>query len=365
MEMRRRLKKVDANFISLVGKGANNKIIIFKSAQNNGGLQYEKQFEIRKVVDDQRMVYGIVYSPDEIDLQGDTASAEVIKDMAYDFMKNARTNNVDQQHNFIGGEGFVAESWLTKTGDNVFPFEKEGSWAVGIKVEKEETWQLVKSGEITGLSLAGLAAVDEVTKSNINGQTSNNFLEKIKKYFSFKKDFDSAVNNTTVRDCLYALERAVDEILPDESDADMKAAIMENVAQFTEAMGSVEISKSGRTISVQNLAKLKTALSEIQSLIDHAGSNHQFGNDTDDNQNNIQKNNAANNCGNGENEMTPGELKKTIEESIKPLNEKLEELEKMNKDIALRLEVVEKSTPGSRQAIKKNHGCENQIPIWT
>jgi hypothetical protein len=142
MEIKRRLKKIEANFISLVGKGANNKIIIFKSANINDGMQYEKHVNIKKVDEDQHMVYGIVYSPDEIDLQGDFASAEVIKDMAYSFMKNARTNNVDQHHNFIGDEGFVAESWLIKPGDGVFTYEKEGSWAVGIKVEKEETWQL-------------------------------------------------------------------------------------------------------------------------------------------------------------------------------------------------------------------------------
>ena len=86
MEMKRRLKKVEANFISLVGKGANNKIIIFKSVQNSGGLQYQKQVEIKKVDEEQHMVYGIVYSPDEVDLQGDIASAEVIKDMAYSFI---------------------------------------------------------------------------------------------------------------------------------------------------------------------------------------------------------------------------------------------------------------------------------------
>jgi hypothetical protein len=48
--------------------------------------------------------------------------------------------------------------------------EKEGSWAVGIKVEKEETWQLIKNGEITGLSMAGMAVVEEVTKSDVKNQ---------------------------------------------------------------------------------------------------------------------------------------------------------------------------------------------------
>jgi hypothetical protein len=366
MEMKRRLKKVDANFISLVGKGANNKIIIFKSANITGGLQYEKQVSIKKIDEDQHLVYGIVYSPDEVDLQGDLASADVIKDMAYNFMKNARTNNVDQQHNFIGDEGFVAESWLTKQGDTIFPSEKVGSWAVGIKVEKEETWQLVKKGEITGLSLAGLAAVEEVSKPDVNGQESNGFFEKIKKYLPFKRNINPVVNHATLDEYISALEKSIDDILSDDSIADIKSAIMGNLTGFTEMIKGICISKPGRTISTKNLEKLKNALSVLQDLINQTDSEQKNGNNFEEGNNNIQKNSNAGNTGrNGENEMTTAELIKTVEDGIKPLNEKLEALEQVNEEISARLEAVEKSTPGSRQAIHKGQGCKNQIPIWT
>lgn len=327
MEIKRRLKKVEAEFISLVGKGANNKIIIFKAGQNAGGFQIQKQVEIKKLDEDQRMVYGIVYSPDEVDLQGDIASAEVIKDMAYSFMKNAKTNNVDQQHNFISDEGFVAESWLTKTGDSIFPLEKEGSWAVGIKIEKEETWQLVKNGEITGLSLAGLAVVEEVKKADAQNKTMNNFFEKIKKFFSVKKDFDSAVNQATAKEYLNVLEKTIDDILADESITDKRNAIMDNIAQFTEGVNRVEIFKGEET--------------DYNKIKDTDG--HLI----------------------GEKEMTTAELKKMIEESIDPVKEKIEALEKINNDLTSRLIVLEKSTPGSRQAVKKEKVNPNQIPIWT
>ncbi len=155
----RKLKKIDVNFISLVDKGANRKKLIFKSIPEIV-KSLTKTLLIRKIDDEQRMVFCIVYSPDEIDAQGDFASAEVIKEAAYNFMRCARTNNVDKQHDFIPDEGFVAESWIVKENDPVFPEEPTGSWAVGIKVENDETWQLVKNGEITGLSLAGLAVTE-------------------------------------------------------------------------------------------------------------------------------------------------------------------------------------------------------------
>ena len=43
---------------------------------------------------------------------------------------------------------FVAESWITKGSDPLFPDEPEGSWAVGIRVEDESLWASVKKGEL-------------------------------------------------------------------------------------------------------------------------------------------------------------------------------------------------------------------------
>jgi hypothetical protein len=175
----RKLKKIDVSFISLVDKGANRKRLIFKNCEGAASA-IEKTLPIKKYDDEQKMVFCIVYSPDEIDTQGDYAPADVIKEAAYNFMRSARTNNVDKQHDFVPDEGFVAESWLVKENDSVFPEEPLGSWAVGIKVENDETWQLIKSGEITGLSLAGLAVTEEVEKQ------SDSILEKIRELFHLK-----------------------------------------------------------------------------------------------------------------------------------------------------------------------------------
>lgn len=177
----RKLKKIDVSFISLVDKGANRRRLIFKN--NEGAVSaIDKMLPIKKFDEDQKMVFCIVYAPDETDTQGDCASADVIKEAAYNFMRCARTNNVDKQHDFIPDEGFVAESWLVKENDPVFPEEPRGSWAVGIKVENDETWQMIKSGEITGLSLAGLAVTEEVEKQG------DSILEKIRELFHIKNN---------------------------------------------------------------------------------------------------------------------------------------------------------------------------------
>lgn len=164
------LRDMKVDFLSLVSKGANGKRIIWKAGQSptpdgkTGGDKPEgaDAFEtpLRKLVksDEKRVVYGIVYSPGQVDSQGEYAERGEIEKAAYGFMKGLRLLNVDAQHDFDPKAAFVAESWITKGADPLFPDEPEGSWAVGIRVEDESLWASVKKGELAGLSMAGYAA---------------------------------------------------------------------------------------------------------------------------------------------------------------------------------------------------------------
>ena len=168
-EKKRLLKSLDISFISLVDKGANQKTILYKSADANNDGQFNRTVNIAKVNEDQHEVIGIVYEPDTPDSDGDWTTADVIKDAEYRFMKNKNTGNVDQQHDLVGDKGFIAESWIIQKNDVRLPDAKEGSWAVVIKVENEEVWGQIKSGDITGLSMYGMAVVDEIQKAASGG----------------------------------------------------------------------------------------------------------------------------------------------------------------------------------------------------
>ena len=162
---KRVLKDVDVQFISLVHKGANQKTIVWKADDSaptgeesswtgDRSKPVQKTIAILKTDEEKRMVYGIVYAPDEVDSDGDTMTAGEIEKAAHAFMKAARTGQIDKQHNYQAGEGYIAESWIVRKSDELFT--EEGAWAVGIKVENDETWQAVKKGEIGGLSLPAL-----------------------------------------------------------------------------------------------------------------------------------------------------------------------------------------------------------------
>lgn len=364
-EKKRFLKSVNVNFISLVDKAANQKTIIFKSADPSKNT-YQKIVQLKKVDEDQHMVYGIVYSPDQPDTDGDFTNAEVIKQMAYDFMKNRNTTNIDKQHDFNADEGFVAESWITKSGDPIFTLEPEGSWAVGIKVIKEDTWAKVKSGEITGLSMAGLAVVEEVQKSDIvtfDTASQDSLLSRITKaikegFTNLKKDFNSNFNNDIVRRMGWSLTDSISEVMNDEAITDKKVAILGNIDQFKAALEKVDfnigktinsttgLTKAGKVFNAKNLQSLKEMKTMIETMISQMEAEEEVKKQFQNNQN-------------GDIEMTPEEIqaivKTAIEEALKPVAANIEtmkaEVNQKATAIEQRLEKVEKASPGSVQAI--------------
>ncbi|MDR2905273.1 MAG: XkdF-like putative serine protease domain-containing protein [Helicobacteraceae bacterium] len=175
------LRNIEVSHISLVKAGANGKTFIYKSKSEPN---CERLFKIAKSDEERGVIYGIVYAPDQVDSQGDLASASEIERAAYGFMKARNTLNVDSDHDEVTKDAFVAESWIVRKGDLLFPSESDvGSWAVAIKLESEELKSAVKKGDYEGLSMAGKAERVEVDKSKSEGfvaQTLNAILELLK-----------------------------------------------------------------------------------------------------------------------------------------------------------------------------------------
>jgi len=355
MEPLREIVDADISFISLVKAGANQKVVIWKSAAQPGELTLQKEIIILKTDDEKQMVYGIVYSPGEVDTDGDFATAAAIEKMAYKFMKNGKTPNVDQQHDFVADEGFVAESWITKSGDPLFADQPVGSWAVGIKVENQETWALVKSGEIKGLSMAGAAQTVPVQKKN--GGVMKNAFESVVKFFKEKiqKDFNSEYAKEQLWALYYALTDSVWKVLDNLqygtiTKDEAKEQLFIQVSQFMEKLKTVDVTKEMKPVlTPEVLEKIDTLSQALQALTEGA---------------NIQKSQEA--------DMEKQDVQKMIDEAMKPVNDSLEELKKSLKpaeekpepepapaqksdeptlkEVLDRVEKLEKATPGSKLA---------------
>lgn len=148
-----KLKDLSVSFLSLVSKPATGKGLTLKAADG----KRPAAFDLVVKNDDMQRAFGIVYAPDQEDAHGDTADALTIRRAAAEFMREGRLKNIDTEHSFTNQMAFVAETWLVKKNDQLFPDEPEGSWAVGIQINDPDLWAQLKSGELTGISLAGIA----------------------------------------------------------------------------------------------------------------------------------------------------------------------------------------------------------------
>lgn len=151
------LKNMKISHISLVGAAANKRTFVYKSAGTLAGEEVKASLSHLCKSLDHHMVYGVVYSPDEIDTQGEYSTAAEIEKAAHGFLADLSQRNVDVEHSFRPEGAYVAESWLLKGADGRFPGAPEGSWAVGVKIDDEALWKSVKDGAVSGLSMAGVA----------------------------------------------------------------------------------------------------------------------------------------------------------------------------------------------------------------
>lgn len=167
--LRRRIKKANVKFISLVPKGANMLPVLYKEADQ--GAEFRA---LSKLDEDRGELLAVVYAPEIRDSQGDIASAEVIKQMAYDAAKDGVEIDIRHDGKPVGKDrAYIAERFIVQKGDARFadfkdyqgrPVDVAGGWAVVVKIEDPALKKLYREGAWNGVSLFGPAEV-EIEKS--------------------------------------------------------------------------------------------------------------------------------------------------------------------------------------------------------
>lgn len=97
--------------------------------------------------------------PNEVDLHGDITSEDEVRKACHNFNKFCSQANL---FHIVKTESFeFAESYIAPTdfilGDKEV---KKGTWLVNIQVNDDSLWELIKSGEINGVSIGALASVE-------------------------------------------------------------------------------------------------------------------------------------------------------------------------------------------------------------
>jgi hypothetical protein len=101
-----------------------------------------------------QIVYGPIYTPWKVDLQGQYATDEDVMKMAHGFMPKRKMGQMHGQWTLPDGRpvGDMVESFLVRRGDPDFP--DEGAWVGGTKCHND-VWEKVLSGELLGYSIGG------------------------------------------------------------------------------------------------------------------------------------------------------------------------------------------------------------------
>jgi len=103
--------------------------------------------------EEERIVSGEVYSPLDIDTDGEAMTKEEIRKMAYKFLASGRVNKIDINHNEVESGVVVVASDIAKVNDpDGFT---EGAWVLTVYVEPDEIWQKIKKGELNCFSFGG------------------------------------------------------------------------------------------------------------------------------------------------------------------------------------------------------------------
>jgi hypothetical protein len=108
---------------------------------------------ITKADDELQIVWGEVYAPGYPDTQGDFATPETVREMAYGFMRKNALHSVDLHHSREDCGATIVESFVARDDDPIF---LPGAWVIGVHIPCQETWALVKNGDLNGFSLDGL-----------------------------------------------------------------------------------------------------------------------------------------------------------------------------------------------------------------
>jgi hypothetical protein len=293
----RQLLNAEITHVSYVDKAANKKkFFMLKQEENPHNLEEfgkaltgepQSNFELNvkivtKAEDEQKLVYGIVYEPDEIDAHGDYMTAEEIEKAAHNFI--AKYRQIDRQHNFISGVGEVVESYIAPSDIEVGTETiKKGSWVLVTKAS-DEVWEAIQKGEITGYSMAGYAKTIEEE-------------EEVKKEFTLFQKFKAFMKGE-VKDKFNAQLRS-------QSFWTAFDALQTSLRKYNWETDAVEYE--------QDDTKIREALQDFNDIITKI----------------LLTPNVIKSIGKKEEiDMTPEQLQEAIAKALEPVQKELEELKK-------------------------------------
>ena len=145
--------------------------------------------------------------------------AETIEQLANDYLANGFQYNFTLDHKTETQDVVVVQSWVTLE-DGEYP---KGTWMIKAKVNNEDLWQSIKSGEFKGFSIESVVELDKsINEFDFSSQMSTEeLLEKIKELF--KEAFNPQTPEEVIDEkAAEVVEDVIEEVMPTEEVVEMK-----------------------------------------------------------------------------------------------------------------------------------------------
>lgn len=129
----------------------------WSAVNKDGGIIGE--FRVVKSDEEKRLLYGVVYAPNEVDSQDDWTDAEEIEKAAHEFLMLYGQGKafIDEGHSNERAEAEPVESFIAPTDftyDGAVESVKKGSWVLVTHFLTKRAWERAKK-EYSGYSMAG------------------------------------------------------------------------------------------------------------------------------------------------------------------------------------------------------------------
>lgn len=177
-----------------------------KPAIERNFLAFNSQRVEFAVNEEKRIVSGPAMIADQLIYRKDAGgeynvffSAQTVRDIAIKFFKKDYQKNLNLFHDpSLSVEGVtIFESFVTDAARGIKPmagFEDipDGSWFISAKVENDEVWNKIKTGEVKGFSVEGIFSFLKIENRPLSQsshfQEENTFMSELKELWSKFKD---------------------------------------------------------------------------------------------------------------------------------------------------------------------------------
>jgi len=140
--------------------------LVESPAVESSFIAFNKQINF-STEDEKRELLGVAMVPDQQIYRNKpfeymaVFSKDTIREIALVFASKGFFNNTNIGHSVIPADSVIFQSYITDEAKGITAPKglgsvPDGSWIVGLKVQSQKTWNLIKSGEINGFSVEGI-----------------------------------------------------------------------------------------------------------------------------------------------------------------------------------------------------------------